>query len=76
MTTTETTPTTKITMTQEGLVELLTTAACIGRDLHDKNTRGEIKEALGAYGMTPSARLKVLASQANRDARVIALANS
>ena len=62
-----------ITMTHEGLVELLTTAACIGRDLLDKDTRGEIQEALGAYGLAPGNRLKVMAEMANRTAREIAI---
>ena len=43
-----------VTLTREALVDMLTTAACVGQSLTDCPTRGDVTEAIAAYGMTAS----------------------
>lgn len=57
-----------VTMSRDALVELLTTAALIGRSEADKiSTRGDARHELAAYGLVGGVRLDRAITTAERN---------
>lgn len=54
-----------VTLTRAALVDMLTTAAVLGRDMATASTRGDVTQALAAYGLAVrSPRLDVAVAHA------------
>lgn len=63
-----------ITLSREALVDLLTTAASLGRDLQHTQTRGDITHGLASYGLRAnSSRLDEAVYQAEASVKTEAV---